>query len=365
MEKNRLFAGREKIMKILIPLIFFGKGGGFRVLSNLASNWMNMGHVVDFITTTEDKPYFPTKANILLINKKGDITNTPSSYRHTLFRLLAIFHYIRKNKNKYDVILANFNQTLPLSFFAARKKLFYYVQAYEVEFWNNIGIHNKLCRLFAYISYKIPVIRIGNAEIYRKYKSLKCKYIVPPGLDLDLYYPKERVLWDKTTPLIVGCIGRKEPWKGSSDVANAVQILRNRGYNIHFRVAFNKVENVEHELVFPDGDKNLADYYRSLNILVAPGKIQLGAVHYPVIEAMACRTIVVNTGYYPSNDENSYIVAVSSPKDIADKIENIINDYEKALNKADKAFSELAESAWPVVSKKFIDIFNKELNFKS
>ena len=52
-------------------------------------------------------------------------------------------------------------------------------------------------------------------------------------------------------------------------------------------------------------------------------------------------------------------------RDIADKIENIINDYEKALNKADKAFSELAEFAWPVVSKKFIDIFNKELNFKS
>ncbi|WP_341479706.1 glycosyltransferase [Clostridium algidicarnis] len=68
----------------------------------------------------------------------------------------------------------------------------------------------------------------------------------------------------------------------------------------------------------PDGDDNLADYYRNLDILVAPGHIQLGAIHYPVIEAMACNVPVITTGYYPANDENSFIVPVKRPDKIAE-----------------------------------------------
>ena len=112
---------------------------------------------------------------------------------------------------------------------------------------------------------------------------------------------------------------------------------------LKFKVAFNPVKYKNHELVHPDGDKKLADFYRSLDILVAPGHIQLGAIHYPVIESMACNTPVITTGYYPANDENSFIVPVKRPDKIAETIEMIINDYSVAINKAEKARKDIKQ----------------------
>ena len=37
---------------------------------------------------------------------------------------------------------------------------------------------------------------------------------------------------------IVGCIGREQAWKGSEDVAIAVEMLQNKGLDIDFQVAF-------------------------------------------------------------------------------------------------------------------------------
>jgi len=38
-------------------------------------------------------------------------------------------------------------------------------------------------------------------------------------------------------------------------------------------------------VVVPGNDTELADYYRSVDILIAPGTVQHGAPHYPVMEA--------------------------------------------------------------------------------
>ncbi|MGL4567899.1 MAG: glycosyltransferase, partial [Fusobacteriaceae bacterium] len=108
------------------------------------------------------------------------------------------------------------------------------------------------------------------------------------------------------------------------------------------------------ELVKPDGDNNLADYYRSLDVLVAPGHIQLGAIHYPVIEAMACNVPVITTGYYPANEENSFIVPIKSPEKIAEELEKIYYNYEIAYNKAKEAQKNIDEFSWDRVADKFL-----------
>ena len=78
------------------------------------------------------------------------------------------------------------------------------------------------------------------------------------------------------------------------------------------------------EIVRPNSDAELADYYRSVDILVAPGTVQHGAPHYPVLEAGACGTIVVTTGYLGATEETAWLVSNRSAESIVTAVESII-----------------------------------------
>lgn len=341
-------------MKILIPVFGFGRAGGYRVLSCLSNEWKKSVDV-EFITFEDSKiPYFPTDANIKVLPLKLADNFLKKSY------------FLSKEMEKYEeekIILANQNQTVWATLFSKEINKFYYIQAYEPEFYNEYKgniIKKNIQKFLAWLTYFMPLIKVVNADIYRNYKNIKSKYVIPPGLDLNIYYPKKLTKDNKKT-LVVGCIGRVEEWKGSQDVGRAVEILHKKGLDIKLKVAFNPVEYSNHELVKPDGDKNLADYYRSLDVLVAPGHIQLGAIHYPVIEAMACNVPVITTGYYPANNENSFIVPIKSPEKIAETIEKIYFNYEEAYKKSQKSQEKIGEFAWEVVAKNFLDIIKKEM----
>ena len=355
----------NKKLNILIPVINFGKSGGARVLAQLANNWNENGHKVTFVSYYEcDEPYFPVKVDILWINKNGIIVSDKADNyileNSGINRILAISRYLNKNSKNYDVVFANHNLTAWPVWLWSKSNNYYYIQAYEVEFSSKRNIKTLIKKIAAYSTYFLPLRRVVNAEIYRNYKNLHAKNVIPPGLDLTLYYPKKYDYTDERD-FIVGCIGRIEEWKGSHDVTEAVKILHDKGYNIKFKVAFNPVNYNSYELVKPDGDENLANFYRSLDVLIAPGHIQLGAVHYPVIEAMACKTPVITTGYYPANNENAYIVPIKRPDVIADTIIAVIEDYDSAIQKAEIAYNTIAQFDWKIVSSKFIDLFNKEL----
>lgn len=352
-------------MRILIPITSFLKSGGFRTLSEFATKWVEQGHSVDFVQTVNSAPYFPTKANIILIDCKGNEASKQcvECEKRGINRLKGLQSFIHNNSYKYDVVLGNYNLVALFAILGSPKRIFYYVQAYEPEFYPITSVKHFVFHFLAYLSYKLSSIKIVNAELYRNYKGLHSKYVIPPGLDLNIFYPKIYA-WDKKRPLVIGCIGRSEEWKGSGDVAKAVSILQAKGANIYFKVAFNPVECEDYELVKPDGDENLSAYYRSLDVLVAPAKLQLGAIHYPVIEAMASGTTVITTGYYPANEDNSYIVPISNPEAIASVIEKIMNNYEEALEKINKAHKEIQRFSWDVVSRDFINIFERELDKK-
>lgn len=260
--------------------------------------------------------------------------------------------------------MANFNTTAIAAYLGNKNSNFYYIQAYEPGLYTKKDLKNYLQKFIAWFTYFLPMTRIVNADIYKKYKNIRSNYVVPPGLDLDIYYPKELNSLSKDE-IIVGCIGRIEQWKGSEDVGEAIKILHGKGYKVVLKAAFNPVKYKNHEVVQPVGDEKLADFYRSLDILVAPGHIQLGAIHYPVIEAMACNVPVITTGYYPANQENSYIVPVKNPEKIADTILTIINDYPSAINKAKKAREDILQFDWGIVSRKFIKIFSENITHES
>ena len=356
----------KKPLKILIPILSFGRAGGMRVLSQLANYWKRNGCDVSFVAFYEsENPYYPVNVNIIWIDSSGNEVNNNNNLIYDaknsgIKRMFALYRFLKKHSNEYDIVLANSNKSAWPVWLGSKSKNFYYVQAYEVEFYSKRNIKGLLKRVSAWITYYLPLNKVVNCEIYKNYKNLRAKYVVLPGLDLNIYYPK-KLIKNHNKEFVVGCIGREAEWKGSNDVGEAIKILRSKGYKVKFKVAFKPVQYTEHELVKPDGDENLADFYRSLDVLVAPGHIQLGAVHYPVIEAMACKVPVITTGYYPANNENSFIVPVKRPDIIADTLVEIIENYDSAIKKAEIAYTTVSQFDWKIVSVKFLNIFNNEL----
>ena len=358
-------------VNIVIPIWNFGKAGGIRVLSKLANAFHMAGNNVLIITYYKaTKPYFPVDCTIQYVDEKGDavnpiepveIKNIVRNKYEDFLKYKSLKNALNRLSNDYDIALANANKTAFSVAHSKIKERFYYVQAYEVWYKGKLGW---LYNLIARRSYKLNLIKIVNADLYKNYKEIHTDYVVPPGLDLSLYYPKGvSAYWNKKRPLIIGHIGREEEWKGSRETAEAIGILQKEGVRLEYRVAFNAPKDglCSYELVKPDGDNNLSEYYRSIDVLVAPGRIQLGSIHYPVIEAMACGTPVITTGYYPATSENAYIVGVNSPNDIANAIKDIMSDYSLALKKVEISKELIKEFDWKYVSKKMLDIINENL----
>lgn len=350
-------------MNILIPVLSLGKSGGIKVLSNLANYWTDMGNDVTIVISDQlNEPYYPVRCNIVYINSKGEKIEKDSGIKtSSIAQLCAIYKFLKKHSNNYDAVIANYNLTAYPIVLGSSAENFYYIQAYEPEFYNEFsGFRRYMNTFIAWYSYFLPFTRIVNSNLYTNYKNIVSDHVVYPGLDLNTYYPKIRERKDKDEKFIIGCIGRDILWKGSEDVSEAVKLLHKEGYdNIELVVAFHPVSYDKHKLVQPDGDINLSDFYRSLDILITPGHIQLDAVHYPVIEAMATCTPLITTGYYPSNEDNSLIVRVKDPADIANKIKQVMNNYDVAIEKSKLGLKDIEQFSWNNIASKFLKILSK------
>lgn len=355
-------------MKILIPLVgTFSKEGGWRVLSELANRWVRMGHEVTFLSHKSYKePYFPTEAKILFYDNKGNISELgfenypkpfggPFSLRKQLSRAL--------NKLSADVVLATQNFTVdPVSKSTIKAKKVYYIQAYEPEYYDNGPLRYKIYKQIAINSYKKGLVHIVNAPIYQDFKEIKSNKVIVPGIDLKNFYPKNNNGFEDR-PFIVGSIGRIEVFKGTSYIIEAFKNIRkNLGNKVELHLAFgnedwNKIDGVK--VLYPKNDKELADYYRSLDCYVCAGYLQLDAIHYPVIEAMSCNVPVITTGYYPSSENNSYKVKIKDSESIADKIYWVMDNYEDAKLKSDVALQMIQEFDWDRVANKMLEYFSE------
>lgn len=336
-------------LRIAIPIFVFQKTGGMRVLTMLANEWARGGAQVNIIVSDSSEPYFPVNSSVKI---------TKLGVRHRILRVRALEKYIFKHFNDYDVIIANQNATTFPVYRATRRKKdytknYYYIQAYEADFYVEKGLKSRIKRMLAKKSYSLPLTKIVNADIYKDYKLVHAEKVVYPGIDLYNYYSKDPLFFNDT--IKIGTIGRVEEWKGTSDVCKAMEILKSEGIRFEFYIAFNDTETITHHFVKPDGDSNLAQFYRDMDIVVAACKGQHGAIHYPIIESMAVGTSIICTDYYPSNDNNAYKVADSSPDQIAKAVKDIIADKEKAIEKRQQALKDIQQFSWPVVAQKFLE----------
>lgn len=360
-------------MRIAIPVMGFARTGGFRVLSKLANSWIEAGHEVTFLSPCQaESPYFPTTAKIIWLDGWGRETTQgsktwlpPGGLRGVIGWMWLLARGLSIRATEFDAIIANHSLTSwSVAGAETHARKYYYIQAFEPEYYQqNRGTKGRLLQWLSSRSYRFSLTQIVNAPVYQGYSALRPVGVIPPGIDLSLFRPSTESSDWGTRTVTVGCIGRTEPTKGTRDVFDAFEIAVSRGFRGKLKVAYGGPEHPILnsplcELVVPKNDRELAEYYRSVDVVVAPGTVQLGAVHYPVLESMACCIPVINTGYAPSDESNSWIVPIHAPESIADALIEMSRQPELRRSRVDRAMQAVQAYAWEKVSADFIRLIN-------
>jgi glycosyltransferase involved in cell wall biosynthesis len=363
-------------MKILIPMSTFEMGGGFRVLSELANHWTRMGHDVSFLVDARSgPPRYPTIAAIQRFDPSGAEVSAsapaPVAYArsgNTLNVYMGMLRALNRIGSRYDIILANHSITaLPIAWArtgSARK--WYYVQAYEPEYYSFVrGWKARVIQALSAFSYWLPLHQVANAPIYIGYRGIRAETWIPPGLDSHLFFRrKDRPRKDPQSKVTLGVISRLEETKGTRYVLQAFENLARSDARYFLKIAYNNVpagwSHPRCEIVVPQDDAELAEYYRSIDVMIAPGTVQLGACHYPVLEAMSCGTPVITTGYLPADEGNSWIVPVRDSIAIENAVRDLVATPEVCLSDmVDRAAIAVKKFNWDVVAADFAELMTE------
>ncbi len=366
-------------MRILLPIINFGRSGGYRVLSELGNNLIKKGHEVIFISSSVNgfiQPYFPTNSKIVFVDTNGNIIDNTKDHKDAIYdnkaSVLTRFRQLnslRKALNKFstheDIIIASYSLTAFVVYFSKENlNKYYYIQAYEPEYFSKSAF-GKLASKITSLSYGLRLKRIVNSPVYYNYKNLEARLLVYPGIDFNIFNPSLKVYKKdfENTPIVIGCIGRIEEVKGTSLVINAFHELRKSQINCELHVAvFGNESMIDDTIqgIYPKNDFELAEFYRGVDVLVAPMTGQYGAVHYPVVEAMACGTAVITTAFHPAHPDNAWLCIPHSSKSIADQIINIRSNPDMYREKSLRGNKDIQHLAWEKVTGNLITILEEK-----
>ncbi len=350
-------------MRILIPILGFGPAGGYRVLSELANAWQNLGHDCAFLVpSTSQQPYFPTNAEIIRVDRKGQIRSDYKQEKATgLNNILCLRAGLKNVGARFDIIIANHSLTAwPVAFTRTGKaKKFYYIQAQEPLYY---PFHQTpIKHILARFSYLLKLQQISNTEIYDVW-GLDPIGIVPPGIDLSIFWEKDpRGTFRTEDQIILGTIGRTEPHKGTETAIAAYRQLKRAHPKLHMNVAIGNVEPADDITITPiANDTDLAAFYRSIDILVVAGSGQFGAPHYPVMEAMASGTPVVQTDYFPGTADNTWLASKPDAQTVGKAIQACLEASEEERKaKVEKARQRVEQDlGWDVIGKTFASYFS-------
>ena len=368
MEAQDSATDQVKSIKLLIPMMQFGRFGGHRVLSRIADELEKKGRIqVTFLAPDcSASPYFSTSARILYCNDDGEIVTEHCKPRVRMGQeIISLGRCMRRIEAEYDLVLINDSMTwLPTLYSGAVGKSLYYIQAYEPDFYKGSwSLKRMLQRAISYASYYGVAHQVVNAPLYLGYGPIKATEAVCPGIDLGLFYakPPETFWFRQSRPMVIGTVGRQEPIKGTLAALRGIKAFVDAGHEIRLRVALGNVPpeflDLPYLEVVPiDSDVQLADYYRSLDVLVVAGAEQFGAVHYPTLEGLASGVAVVTTPYHPANEENAWMLGSVSKEVILEQLKLVAAAEAGIGEKLGKAAKDVLTFSWPLVGTKMEEL---------
>ncbi|KFC80957.1 glycosyltransferase [Buttiauxella agrestis] len=261
---------------------------------------------------------------------------------------------------KPDAVIANFHLTAYfVSFLPRTIKKFYYIQAYEVVFYNNI-----IRKTLAYLTYYLPLKKITNHEQLLPNYLNKNKIIIPAGIDLQMFYKRECHNNKKN----IGVIGRVERHKGTKEIIDAI-IAWDKKHEVTVNIAVYISEEdklrltkncIKYHYVKIDNDNELARFYRTNDLMIASGLVEDGAFHYPCAESMACGCIVISN-YAPLVESDShYKIKHLNEKMIIEKLDYFFaSTQEEIQEEISDNIRNINHYSWDLVGSKLNSALSK------
>ncbi|MCS6209213.1 glycosyltransferase family 4 protein [Shewanella baltica] len=347
-------------MKIVIPVMDFGRAGGERVLSNLANELIDKGHDVTFVKPNNgSKPYYPTNAKIKL-SKFLVNGNKLTRYITNLYNLVIECRLV-----KADVVIANYFITAYVAFLMPKKVLkLYYVQANEIKLnrrW--------MFKILALITYILPLKKIVNSESILPKYTPNIIGVVPAGIDIQKYrsdtLPKE---FKGESKFKIGLIGRQEKHKGTKEIISILHLLpedvkSHLGVNIAVYLPENEKSLLwDYKFYKIDSEDDLRGFYKECDLILAIGLIENGAFHYPCAEAMATKRLVISN-YSPLVNTNSKLAIDNFDSDIILEklIEALSFSSEDIHKEVEDNFKMTLPYAWSTVAEKFDGLIHRNI----
>jgi len=226
-------------------------------------------------------------------------------------------------------------------------------------------------------SYFLPTKKIVNsswlAKQIKERVGRDVTGLVFPAIDHGIFYPrKEKPSTRRGRKIRIVSLAKYKWWKGLPDALKAIQIVRDRGYDIDFQTfgrIFDRnalpeeVRDIEFTFVGSRVNEQLAEFYSEADMLISASYFE--SFPLPPLEAMACGTPVVTTVYgtedYAFDRKNALVVEPQKPEQMAEAIIELIGS-ESLYNQLREEGIKTAKSfTWEKAADRMEEIFKKAI----
>ena len=364
-------------MKINFTIFSTKLTGGTRVVMEIINGLAKRGHEINLLTfgKPEDLSWIDLRANVIYANR-----SFVEKVFGFLFRKAFGFQCFPEEETRQILKLmpdCDINvATISYSAYAVSRSKkgipFHYYMHYEP-----LVREEEYKKRIIEESYFLPTKKIVNsswlADMIKKNTEQDIAGLVFPAINHNIFYPRKRKKKEISKKKIkIVSLAKYKRWKGLPEGLKAIEIVRNKGYEIEFLTfgsVFSKdmlsrdVKNIEFTFVGPKVDDSLAEFYSEADILISSSYFE--SFPLPPIEAMACGTPVVTTIYgtedYAFDHKNALVVEPKKPKQMADAIIELIENKNLYNKIREEGIKTAKKFTWDNATKQIENIFKEAI----